>query len=101
MAQRLACLYPDWRVVGSSPKRGTFLNCDKTAIIKKDIRYHNTRHYSTWNMYKYSPHHAHFHDIFSHIDSKKMVPSVTLNAALSLRITLPCPPYAATDSRCT
>ena len=37
---------------GSSPTRETFLNCDKTVIIKKDIRNHNTRHYSTWNMYK-------------------------------------------------
>ena len=68
MAQRLARLYPDWKVVGSSPTRENFLDCDKTVIIKKDIRNHNTRHYSTWNMYKYSPHHAHYHDIFSHID---------------------------------
>ena len=65
----LARLFPDWRVVGSSPTSGTFLNCDKTVIIKKDVRNHNTRHYSTW--YKYSPHHAHFRHIFSHIDSLK------------------------------
>ena len=71
MAQRLARLYPDRRAVGSSPTRETFLNSDKTVIIKKDIRNHNTRHYSTWNTSKYSPHHAHSHDIFSHIDSKK------------------------------
>ena len=55
---------------GFEPTRGTFLNCDKTVIIK-DVRNHNTRHYSTWNMSKYSPHHAHYHDIFSHIYSKK------------------------------
>ena len=100
MAQRLARLYPDWKVVGSSPTRGTFLNCDKTVIIK-DIRNHNTRHYSTWNMSKYSLPDAHYHDILSHIDSKKNSTSVTLNAALSLRITRPCSPYAATDGRCT
>ena len=67
VAQRLACLYHDWKVVGSSPTCETFLNCDKAVIIKKDIRNHNTRHYSTWNISKYSPHHAHFHHIFSHI----------------------------------
>ena len=71
MAQRLARPQPDLKVVGSSPTRETFLNCDKTVIIQKDIRNHNTRHYSTWNMSKYSPHHAHYHDTFSHIDSKK------------------------------
>ena len=37
LAQRLARLYPDWEVVGSSPTRETFLNCDKIVIIKKDI----------------------------------------------------------------